>query len=73
MKSNHRPKGAPITSTPTIRKYTGGYFTVWKDGTGKVHKRRTGHRNTTDANAVGKRKKRYANTTDGSRRANHDR
>lgn len=72
-KNNHRPKGAPITFTPTIRKYADGYFTVWKDTMGKVHKRKTGHRNTTDANTRGKRKKRYANTTDGSRRVCHDR
>lgn len=75
MKTNHRRKGSPITVTPTIRKYADGFYTVWKDTHGKVHKRRTGHRNPTDRNAPrgSRRKKGYANTTDGSRRASHDR
>ncbi len=75
MKSNHRRRGDPITSTPTIRRYKDGEYTVWKDTMGKVHKRKTGHRNRTDANAPkgSRRIKDYANTTDGSRRANHER
>ncbi len=76
MKSGHRRRGSPITSTPTIRQYADGKYTVWKDSYGKVHKRKTGHRNPTDANVSGQkrqgRKKGYANTTDRSRRASHD-
>lgn len=75
MKTNHRRSGDPITSTPTIRRYKAIEYTVWKDQMDKVHKRKTGHRNTTDANASKKnhRKKGYANTTDGSRRSSHNR
>lgn len=73
MKSGHRPKGSPITSTPTIRKYADGYFTVWKDSRGKVHRRKTGHPNPTDINApIGSiRIEGYGNTTDASRKSNY--
>jgi hypothetical protein len=75
MKSNHRKKGSPITGTPTIRKYKDGTYTVWKDAQGKIHKRKTGHRNYTDANAPkgSRRKSNFANTTDGSGRVSHNR
>ncbi|MFH1250332.1 MAG: hypothetical protein V1715_04435 [bacterium] len=71
-----KPKGAPITKTPTVRKYKGvGDVKVWKDSRGKIHRRKVGVRNTTDKSAAKRNSKRrikgFANTTDGSRRAQH--
>lgn len=67
--ANRKPKGAPITATPTIRRYKGiGDVKVWKDTRGKIHRRKVGVRNTTDK-ATSKRNrsrrvKNFVNTPD---------
>lgn len=71
-------KGDRITKTPTKRYYKdAGWVKVWKDGSGKVHMRKIGVRNTTDKGAgkrkAKKRQKGFVNTTDGSRRVQHHR
>jgi len=71
-----RPKGAPITATPTQRRYKGkGLMNVWKDTNGKIHMRKVGVRNATDKGASKANRKRrekgYANTTDASRKVQH--
>ncbi len=73
-----KPKGAPITVTPTIRRYKGiGDVKVWQDTRGKVHRRKVGIRNTTDKAASKKNRKRrekyFANTPDKPGRVQHRR
>lgn len=73
--AKRKPKGAPITKTPTVRRYKGGDMNVWKDTNGKIHRRKVGVRNTTDRGATKRNRKRrvkgFANTTDKSRRVQH--
>ena len=74
--ATRKPKGAPITKTPTVRRYKGiGDMNVWKDTRGKIHRRKVGVRNATDKGAAKRNRKRrikdFANTTDGSRRVQH--
>lgn len=61
------PLGDPIGLTPTYREYSDGkIYTVWRENTGKVRRRITGHRNLTDASASkdSKRSTGFVNTTD---------
>lgn len=60
------PLGDPIGLTPTYREYSDGkIYTVWREVSGKVRRRITGHRNVTDANAPkDSRTPGFVNTTD---------
>ena len=74
---NLTPIGNPITASVTYRRYNDGkIYAVWKDKSGKVHKRIAGHRNFTDKSVSYDRTPGYVNMTDrkpGRGRTSHKR